>query len=359
MVAHAENLNKWRGCAAKSKDYGKTVKAINCFGLKDMRLVDVPDPVPGKERVLVAVKACGICGSDKWQWWSPVPSTKIEGHEIAGEVVALGPGVKQLRVGDPVAIHNAVTCGTCPACQAGDLVRCPDWDGRNDVNGGYAELVVAPERNCLKLDAGIDFETGCLILDNWGTPFSAIGKTDIKRGDYVVVSGCGPIGLGAVGVAKLRGASVIAVDPVPRRLKIATQLGAEVGFPPNEELPNAIRKCTSGLGAHFVVECSGKGAAYPLALASLRIGGTLISVGEHAEFNFHPSELLIRRHLTIIGSWYSTMKDGRQVQDLIKQKKIMPKQLVTHRAPLAEFPQIFKEACEEPEKVIKAVILNP
>ena len=277
---------------------------------------------------------------------------------MAGEVVALGPGIKRLRPGDRVALNNVVGCGACPACRAGNYVMCPNWDGSRDVNGGFAELVLAPERNCLKLDEAIDYETGCLLFDNWGTPFSALEKAGVKNGDDVVVSGCGPIGLGAVGLARLRGVFVIAVDPLPSRQQTAVQMGAEVALAPGADLPAAVRQHTSGLGAHFVIECSGRGAAYPLGLAALRHGGTLVSVGEEAKFELHPSDVIIRRALRILGSWYSSMAQGRQVQDLVLQNKINPKVLVSHRAPLAEFPRLFQQVCEQPETVTKAVIIN-
>jgi threonine dehydrogenase-like Zn-dependent dehydrogenase len=333
------------------------MKAIHSFGPKDVRLVNIPTPTPGAGQVLVAVRASGICGSDKWLWRHPDPVTWVIGHEVAGEVVELGQNVRRLRVGDRVAINNVVGCGSCPACRAGVFVKCPHWTGANDVNGGYGEQVVAPERNCLKLAEAVDDETGAQIFDNFGTPFAALERAEVTTGDDVLIIGCGPIGLAAIMLAKLRGAFVMAVDPLPQRLNLAVSLGAEAIFQPGEDTPQMIRELTEGQGAGIVIECSGKAPAYPLGLASLRIGGMFICVGEGAQFDLHPSDQVIRRCLTLAGSWYSSMSQGAKLQEMILQGQITPRILVTHRASLNNFPGLFQKVCEQPDEVIKALIV--
>jgi threonine dehydrogenase-like Zn-dependent dehydrogenase len=335
------------------------MKAVHGFGPKDVRVVEVPDPEPGPGEVLLAVRASGICGSDKWLWRAEAPVTRIAGHEVAGEVVARGPGVVWLQEGDRVAVNNVVGCGVCPACRAGDFVRCPEWTGAHDVNGGFAELVVAPQRNCMKLDPTVDDVTGCLLFDNFGTPFAALNRGGVVAGDDVMVLGLGPIGLGAVILAKLRGAFVIAVDPIPERRLAAARFGADVTLAPGDELPETIMAATSGLGAQVVLECSGRPAAYPPAIESLRIGGVLVTVGEHGEMMLRPSERLIRRHLGILGTWYSTMMDGKALQDLVIRHQIQPTVLVSHTGTLDEFPELFETAVEHPDEVLKAVVVNP
>lgn len=332
------------------------MKAIHGFGPKDVRIVTVSDPVAKDGQVLVRITASGICGSDKWLWRSLEPVTFIAGHEVAGEVVGLGAGVRHLRLGDRVAINNVGGCGTCPACRAGEFVRCPSWDGSTDVNGGFAELVAAPERNCLRLADDVDCETGCLLFDNFGTPFAALERGGVGAGDDVLITGLGPIGQAAVILALQRGAFVIAADPLPYRREFALRCGAHAVLPADEHLPEAVQALTSGLGARVVVECSGKSPAYPLALASLRIGGTMVNVGEGAQFDLHPSEHLIRRHISMVGSWYSTMRQGQVLMEMTRAGLIEPRMLVTHRAPLDEFPALFSAACELNQGVMKAVI---
>jgi threonine dehydrogenase-like Zn-dependent dehydrogenase len=334
------------------------MKAIQFFGSQDIRLLEVADPIPADGQVLLRVAASGICGSDKWLWHASGPVAGIAGHEVAGEVIELGPGVKWLQVGDRVAVNNVVGCGKCPACRAGVFVKCPYWTDHEDVNGGFGELVVAPERNCLRLRDEVDFETGAQIFDNFGTPFSALERGLVDEGDDVLITGLGPIGLGALILAKLRGAFVIAADPLRERLELASSLGADAVLAPDSHLPTAVRELTGGFGAAKVIECSGKSPAYALGIAALRHGGTFVSVGEGAQFDLHPSDAVIRRHLTIAGSWYSSMRQGAQVQHLVVQGKITPSVLVTHRGPLAEFPALFRKVCEEPDKVVKALVVN-
>jgi len=307
----------------------------------------------------VAVRSSGICGSDKWMWQHQEPVRMVIGHEAAGEIVGLGGGVHHLRVGDRVAINNVVGCGICPACRAGEFVLCPHWDGSRDVNGGFGELLKTPARNCMPLADAIDDETACLLMDNFGTPYAALERLGVKTGDDVLVMGCGPIGLAAVSLAKMRGAFVIACDPIPPRRQFALSLGADAGLAPDADLPKQVRERTSGMGVRAAVECSGHPSSYPLALQSLRFEGVLMTLGEHGRMDLHPSDLLIRRRLAIIGNWYSTMQQGRAVQELVLQGKIDPRRLVSHRAPLAEFPALYRLVCESPELVRKAVLLNP
>ncbi len=334
------------------------MKAIYGFGPRDVRLVDVPDPVPDAGEVLIAVRANGICGSDKWLWRAQEPVRHVIGHELAGEVVALGPEVHWLQVGDRVAVNNVVGCGVCPACRAGDFVRCPHWTGAQDVNGGFGEFVVAPQRNCMKLNSCVDYELGCLLFDNFGTPFAALARGGVVAGDDVLIMGCGPIGLASVILAKQRGAFVIAADPLPYRRAAAAGFGADVTLAPDDDLPVAVHDATSGLGVRVALECSGKPPSYPLALEALRIGGVLVTVGEGGELLLRPSERVIRRNLSIVGSWYSTMTQGQQVQDMVVQRQINPCVLVTHRGPLAAFPRLLEQVCEFSDQVLKAVVIN-
>lgn len=334
------------------------MKAILGFGPKDVRLVDFPTPVPREGQVLLAVRSCGICGSDKELWHVKEPMDRVLGHEVAGEVVEMGKGVRKLRVGDRVAVNNVGGCGRCPACKAGEYVRCPTWDGSLDVNGGFGEFVAAWERNCMKLDESIDWETACLIFDNFGTPLGALNRAEVTHDDDVVVMGCGPIGLAAIILGTVRGARMIAVDPLQNRRDLAIRLGAIAAFTPGEQVPGGVRELTKGLGARVVIECSSQTLSYSTGLAALLVGGDLVSVGEGAHYDLRPSEAVIRRSLGILGSWYSGMADGKKLMDLIVEKKIDPRMLITHRGPLAEFPQLFRTVCEEPGKVIKAVVVN-
>jgi threonine dehydrogenase-like Zn-dependent dehydrogenase len=332
-----------------------TMKTVKAFGPKDLRVIQVPDPAPGNGEVLIAIRVCGICGSDKWFWQVGEPTDYVAGHEVAGEVIALGPDVFRLRAGDRVAINNVRGCGQCPACRAGQYARCPN--APQHIGHGFSELIAVPERNCLLLNLKIGYEVGSLIFDMWGTPYAALERTLVSDKDDVVVFGCGPIGLAAVVLAKRRGAFVIAVDPLVYRREAALRWGANAALPPDDTTVSEIRRLTSGYGAGFVIECSGKAAAYQLAFSALRIGGTLISVGEGACFEFKPSETLIGKSLNLLGSLYSTMEQGRQVQNLMLQEQMDPLCFVTHRFALQELPKVFGQVVECADGILKALVL--
>jgi threonine dehydrogenase-like Zn-dependent dehydrogenase len=331
------------------------MKVVKAFGPKDLRIVESPVPVPGSGQVLIKIRSSGICGSDKWYWRVNGPVDAVAGHEIAGEIVDCGPGVRKLKTGDRVAVNNVVGCGECEACRNGEFVRCPRRPDK-DVNNGFGEYAAAPERNCLKLHPKIGYEAGCLIFDNWGTPFAALSRTGLKAGDRVIVFGCGPIGLAATGLCASRKASVLAVDPLEFRRNAALRLGAEKAMPPDQATGSG--EGLPGWGkADFVIECSGKAPAYAAGLDALRIGGTFVSVGEGAEYQLRPSDTIIRNHLNMLGSWYSTMKQGAEVQKMMISGKIRnPSAFVTHRLKLEEVPGFFGGFMDCAAGILKPVI---
>ena len=333
------------------------MKVVRAYGPGDLRMTEDPIPTPGEGQVLVQVKASGICGSDKWYWFVPGYSERVAGHEVAGCIAAVGPGVYALKEGDRVAVNNVVGCGTCPACRAGDFVRCPNWTGAEDVNHGYSEYVVTPARNCMKLHDSLSYLQGCLVMDNWGTPYGGLQRINARPGMDIVVTGCGPIGLAAVGLATALGASVIAVDPVQDRLDAALRLGARAALKPSTDLPEQVRALTDGLGSHAHLECSGSGKAYETGLKALRIGGDFVTIGEHVEYLLHPSDYVLRRHLSILGTWYSTIAQGREVQDLAVSGRIRLEDLVSHTVSLDEVPGIFGQVIEMSGGIRKCVIL--
>lgn len=327
------------------------MKTLRPFAPHDLRIVDMPEPQPARGEVKIAVRASGICGSDKWYWESG-PTDSIAGHEVCGQVIALGDGVTRLRVNDRVAVNNVVGCGVCAHCLAGRFVRCANRPNR-DVNNGFCEFLVAPERNCLVLHERVSYADGCLIFDNWGTPYAALNRGSVGADDTLVVSGLGPIGISAAIQGKLRGARVIAVDPVAYRREFALRVGADAAIAPDAQ---ALRELT-GDGPTVWVECSGRGAAYEMGLSSLRAEGRFVCVGEHAEYLLHPSDYVIRNNLSILGTWYSTMSEGEEVQQMMVQGRIQPQAFVTHTVSLEEAPAAFARSVEMRDNTLKTIIL--
>jgi len=334
------------------------MKVMKAFGPGDLRIVEVDKPEPEPGYVRVKARASGICGSDKGLWHTKVKRESVAGHEVAGEVDKLGDGVLSLKLGDRVMINNVVGCGNCPACRNGAFVLCPYWDGTKDVGNGFGEYLTAPARNCVKILPGLDFIDGALIMDNWGTPYGGIqrGAVDFCCGSDVLVNGCGPIGQAAVVLLKSMRSFVIACDPVKFRRDSALENGADVVCSP-DELPDKVYNLTNGQGAHAALECSGNGAAYENCIRSLRIGGTLIAVGEGAEYTFQPSDRLIRRSLSITGTWYSTLQQAGEVMRMALLKQIDPKAFLSKLVTLDETPAIFGKVVNCEDNIIKCVIV--
>ncbi|RIW34247.1 hypothetical protein D3H55_09690 [Bacillus salacetis] len=330
------------------------VKQVKAFGPQDLRVVTSDAPDLKTDEVLIEMKACGICGSDKWFWHVEEPNDYVAGHEVAGKVLAVGEDVHSLKAGDRVAVNNVKGCGRCNACRAGEFVRCEK--PLTHMGFGFSQKLAVPARNCLPLHPDISYEAGSLIFDNWGTPHSALKRTSIKEGDLVAVTGCGPIGLAAIALAKLRGAKVLAIDPVEARLKMAEHLGAYAVVTPSNAREQ-VKDLTSGKGLGYVIECSGSPKSYEFAFSSLAIGGTLVSIGEGAEVKVRFSDL-IHKHLTIEASLYSTMKDGAEIQELIVNREINPMAFLTHRFELEELPGSFGKVFDLNDGVLKAIVLN-
>lgn len=331
------------------------MKQVKAFGPKDLRVVESASPEVGEGEVLVDVHACGICGSDKWFWHVDSPNDYVAGHEVAGEVIGVGPGIKHLSVGDRVAINNVKGCGECEACRKGEFVRCVE--PLIHMGFGFSEKVAVPERNCLKLKPEISYMEGSLIFDNWGTPYSAIKRTSMKQDDLVLVTGCGPIGLAAVALSNLRGAKVIAVDPIQERREAAQKQGAVFVLEPGPNAADRITEYAGGASIDIALECSGKPDSYEVALRVVRVAGTIVSIGEGAQYPFKSSDI-IHKHVTIIGSLYSTMEDGAELQEMMINGDIDPAAFVTHTMQLENLSSTFGDVIEFREGLLKAIMVR-
>ncbi len=262
----------------------------------------LPDPEPGHGEVVVRVRRCGVCGSDTHCYETdadgyvlfsgPTRLPCVVGHEYTGEVVALGPGVLDLRVGDLVCAEGMIGCGVCEACRVGKPNQC----GRLEMvgfsaPGAYAEYIVAKERFLWRLDrlaghlgdAEAALELAALV-EPIGCAFNGmvVGAGGVVPGSWVGVFGCGPIGLGAIALARACGAAgVAAFDVVPERLALARQLGADVAHDPRSvDAAEVLRELSGGWGADMVVEAAGAAQhTMPSIERSFAPGGRMVYLG--------------------------------------------------------------------------------
>lgn len=307
-------------------------------------LQEVPIPTIGPRDVLVKVRAASICGTDyhiyTWDPWSAgrVKPPLTIGHELAGEVVAVGREVTACKVGDYVSAETHIVCNRCPRCQMGEYHLCENTQILGvDTDGVFAEYVSVPEQNIWVNDKDIPFE-----LQSIQEPLGNAVHTALSgelTAQSVLITGCGPIGIMSVPVAKMAGAEiVIAMDINEYRLQMAGQLGADVLINPTKQDPvEVVRSYTRGYGADVVLEMSGNPTAIRQALRAARNGARISLLGLPSR----PLELdlsadVIMRGLVLQGitgrrmwqTWY-------QVRSLYRAglaERLRP--LITHRLPL-------------------------
>jgi alcohol dehydrogenase, propanol-preferring len=308
-----------------------------------LRIEEIPTPEPGQGEVLVKVAGCGLCHTDLHYIDHGVPTFKkpplVLGHEISGTVAGLGAGVTQWQQGQQVLLPAVYGCGQCQLCRTGRENICSQMVMfGNNVNGGYAEYVVAPAKDVIALPPEIPLVEGAIIADATTTPYHAVvNRGQVKPGDQVVVFGCGGIGLNLVQIAAAVGAQVIAVDIVDEKLEWAARLGAKATLNATnfERIDKEVRKLTGG-GADIGFEAIGNPVVQAQTFNSLRTGGRFVVVG-YAE---KPMTLnmgkVMYREMEIIGSLGCRAVDYPRVLELARQGKIKVKELVTACFPLDE-----------------------
>lgn len=302
-----------------------------------IEITDVPTPKPGAGQVLIRVAANGVCGSDH-KILGP-GFRLIPGHEVAGTVVEAGPGC-ETAVGTRVAAYIPLHCGECRYCQQGAGNLCPHKKGLLgwSTDGGYAEYMLLPDRNALKLDDGVSFAEGVLLLDTVGTSGHALRLSRCWDAESVLVIGAGPIGIGAVAMLKAYGVpQVYASELSAYRRQKAAELGATVIDPTQVDLEERIRD-DHPYGVDIVFEAVG---AWPTILQSLdlvRPGGAINLVGEYwgkIELE-RPKGSWMINDITLIRSFYFTIPEFYENQDMILENKLDAAPLATHTFPLDE-----------------------
>jgi propanol-preferring alcohol dehydrogenase len=326
------------------------MKGVLLPGNRQVIVTDFPDPSPADGEVVVRIKASAICRSDLSLYYGQAVVERdragsfISGHEPAGIVEKVGPGVRSLVPGDRVAVYLAIGCGHCRYCRHGDYHLCPDWECLGFTrDGGNAELLVVPERNCLRLPDDMSFIAGAVSTDAFGTLYSACRKLGVAGDKTVAIFGLGPMGSAGVLAAKAGGARVIAIDPIAERRKFALDLGADGAIDPQAGPDVAkLREETDGEGVDIEIDCSGNGKAQNAALDAARRFGKVAFIGESRETTINPSDQLIRKQLTLIGSWYFNISEWDDIVRVITTQKIPLEKLVTHTFSLDDAPTAFR-----------------
>jgi (R,R)-butanediol dehydrogenase/meso-butanediol dehydrogenase/diacetyl reductase len=274
----------------------KRMRAAVYYGREDLRLEAVAEPEPGSGDVKLRVLYNGICGSDLHEYYdgpittrsTPHPLTGVKnpvilGHELCGEVVALGCDVNDLARGQLVAVEPFETCGRCVYCTSGQYNHCPllALHGYNRAGGGLAEYTVVKRAMVHHLPSGITAMQGALI-EPLAIAWHTANRCQVQAGQTVAIHGAGPIGLGVFLTLRRRGVETIVVDPSPVRRAVLAGLGARSLLDPTAcDVISAIRDLTGGRGAHASVDAAGGPEAFRAMLLATRVDGTAVVVAIH------------------------------------------------------------------------------
>lgn len=335
------------------------MKGVVFTGNRTLATQEFPDPTPGPEDVVLQMKASGMCGSDL-KFYRSAPGEaqralglgdtepKIAGHEPCGVVVAVGAnvGARQAWLGQRAMVHHYRGCGVCPHCATGWMQLCVD--GVAEVygvtgHGGHAQYLKVPAKTLVTLRDELSFETGAAIACGTGTAWGALKRLELTGDQTIAVFGQGPVGLSATQLAAAMGARVIALDVSPQRLARAKEFGAaEVINPAEVDALKAIKDLTHGLGAHASIDASSSPQARRQAVQCVRTWGKACFVGEGGNVDLDVSPDLLRRQVTLIGSWTFSTHGQKECNDFVADRGIDVDGLFTHRWSLDQADEAYK-----------------
>jgi len=315
------------------------MKAAVLNATKQVAQLDIPAPVPAAGETLVQVSHSGICGTDLkiYEGGIPVEYPRIMGHESVGEVVQSDAYTS----GTPVIVDPAYFCGDCFHCHNGQTHICPNGGliGR-DVDGGFADYVIAPTRNIHPLPTGID-PAAAPLLQPMTTCLHAQRLSSISPGESVIVQGLGVTGLLHIQLARTHGAyPVIGITRSPWKRDLALKLGADFVFTPDDDILENVRQVTEGRGADLVIESVGSLPIFAQAIELVRIGGRILLFGIYTDTEGKlPFYDLYYKEIQIVNSRVAKPEDFPGCIDFVERGVVKLDPLISHTLPLAEIDQ--------------------
>ena len=335
------------------------MRGVVFLGDRKVELRSFPDPTPGPGEVVLEMKASGMCGSDL-KFYRSAPGAAqaalglgalsepfIGGHEPCGVVAARGPGVseKEAPIGARVMDHHYAGCGVCKHCRVGwsQLCRAGITVYGVTAHGGHAEYMKVPAKTLVPLPEELSFAEGAAVACGTGTAYGALRRMKVAGGDTMAVFGQGPVGLSATLLGAAMGLRVIAVETNAERLKLAKDFGAsDVVDASREDVVKAIHEITQGDGADFTLECSSASAAREAAVRSVTTWGTACFVGEGGDVKLNVSPDLLRRQVTLIGSWTFSAMGMAECAKFIDDNGIDLERIFSHRWKLEQADEAYR-----------------
>ena len=314
----------------------------------DHRVEMIEEEIPKARENFVVVKVHTSPMCTEFYHYRDGTESLCLGDEAAGEVVEVAqPG--KVKVGDRVVVMPQYPCGTCDLCLAGDYIHCEnildpfDICGCSSGKATYSQYVVKQDWLLLPIPETLSYDHASMACCGLGASFGAVNQLGINSSDTVLITGLGPVGLGAIINCVSRGARVIGVARNPYRAKLAMDLGAEVVLHPDHvDCRQKIRDLTGGLGTDQSIECSGGEIYQRICIAGTRRKGQVAFVGESKELRISVSDDLIRNGLTVHGCWHWNLSDAGMMMDSIQKNDRLINKLITHTFPLTAVEKAFR-----------------
>ena len=308
------------------------MKTVHILGNGKAEIMEVPEPEPADNRVVVKIESSLICGTEKGQYLGSKPLPDNGGHEAAGVVHATDRSDK-VKVGDHVTLFLPFThCHRCPACVSGEWLHCWHPPARKKGRrGAHSQYVLVPDYLCLPVPEDLSFDHAALVGDCFGTPYRAIKRLGVNGGDTVLITGSGPMGLAAARLAKFYGATVIATSTNEYRLELMSRDAADHVFnPKTDDVVAKVRELTDNRGATVALECCGAESAQRECLDAAAVLGKVAFLGiGNPDIPVNMNRHFIWKELMLLGSWASTPPEHFDILGLIKRGLPMDG-LITH-----------------------------
>lgn len=336
------------------------MKAVQVSKPHELTIQEVEKPrIVNSKDVLVKVKRVGICGSDLHIYHGTNPLAtlpRVVGHEVAGEVVEVGPEVANLQVGDHVVVEPIRYCGECYACRKGQPNVCQSLTvfGVHE-DGGMREWFVLLEKQLHKVNSELPWEE-IVLAEPYTIGAQAVFRGQVEEGDTVLIQGAGPIGICVLKMAKFHGATVMVTDLSDERLSFAKDNGADVVVNAGQEdVLTAVHEWTNGEGANKVIDAVCLPSTFALSLEAVSSAGNVVVLG----FDEQPAPIsqlpITKKEVTITGSRLQTYQFPKVVE-LLNEGELRHNGLVTHTFPLEKVQEAFTFVEEHPDLVRKAII---
>ena len=339
------------------------MKVAVYYNNNDVRIEEMSIPEISDDELLVRVEASGICGSDVMEWYRIKKAPLVLGHEISGVVVKTGKNVKDFKNGDRVFVTHHVPCNKCDFCKRGQHTLCSTLHSTKFYPGGFAQYLRVPEINVktgtFRLPGEISFDEGTFI-----EPLACVVRgfrvAGFKPGRTFLVVGSGIAGLLNIKMAKTLGAKkIFATDINEFRLRFAEKIGADIAINAKENVDEIIKHGNNGELVDYVILCAGVPNAVKQALKSVASGGTILFFAPTEPGVDIPFPLfdLWNKQVSMFSTYAGAPVDIVEAIELLKSKKIVVTDMITHRLPMDKTPEGFKVVAEAGNSV--KVIIYP